>query len=152
MKRLLARNHFVDYTAETPDVGTSVEFEAAPLFGRHVVCGAEDHPGGSVDKSCRGREQVGISGFAFTREFGETEVEHFHDPVTPQHDVVGLDVAMNDADAVRGRKRARDLDADFERFEWREPATPDASAQGVAVDGLRRDELFGVDLVDLVDG
>src|ERR1051326_1689916 len=59
---------------------------------------------------------------------------------------------MNDTDAVRGRKRTGDLDSDFECFNNCEGASSNSIAQRVAVDELRGDELFGIDLVDLVDG
>ena len=51
---------------------------------------------------------------AFASEFCETEVENFNDAIVPQHDVVRLDVAMNDADAVSRGERAGDLNADVE--------------------------------------
>ena len=44
------------------------------------------------------------NGRAFTSEFRETKVEHFNDAVVTQHDVVRLDVAMNDADSSESRK------------------------------------------------
>ena len=55
---------------------------------------------------CVGRMSRSLGVCAFTSEFCETKVENFNDAVVTQHDVVRLDVAMNDADAV-GRSRAR---------------------------------------------
>ena len=44
----------------------------------------------------------------------QAEVEHLHVAVGPDHDVLGLDVAMDDAGRVRGGERARDLAADVD--------------------------------------
>jgi hypothetical protein len=41
--------------------------------------------------------------------FRETEVEHLHDPARRDHDVRGLQVAMDDAALVRDFERLRDL-------------------------------------------
>ena len=53
---------------------------------------------------------------AFTREFCETKVENLNNAIVPQHDVVGLDVAMNDANAVGRAEGAGDLNADLKHF------------------------------------
>ncbi len=88
---------------------------------------------------------------ALPREFSETEIEHLNDAVAAQHDVVGFDVAMNDADGVRGGKCARDLDSDVDNVGAGERSASDPVAQRFAVDELRDDEMLCVDLVDLVD-
>src|ERR1044072_7971352 len=89
--------------------------------------------------------------FAFASEFCQTKVENFDDAVVTQHDVVGLDVAMNDADAVRCTEGTGDLDADVEHVDRSERAFSYALAPCLTVDEFSGDELFGIDLVDLVD-
>ena len=42
----------------------------------------------------------------------ETEVEHLDDAVTPEHDVVRLEIAMDDASCMGGGHRACDLQGD----------------------------------------
>src|SRR5205085_2944050 len=88
---------------------------------------------------------------SFSRELGETKVEDFHDAVATQHDVVGLYVAMNDTEAVSGGKRASDLNGNVDCFAWWKRGEADAVPKSFAVDELSGDELFGVDLVDLID-
>ena len=79
---------------------------------------------------------------AFASEFGETEVENFHDAIAAKHDVVGLDVAMDDADAVSGAKGTGDLNSDVDRFARLERRCPYSLAQCFAVDEFGCDELF----------
>ena len=113
-------DHFVEHTTETPDVRARIDFQTSGLFRRHVMCRAEHDADAGIDHVLRWRERVGLQTLSFTSEFCETEVEHFNDAVMTQHDVVGLDVAMNDADAVRGAECTGDLNTDVERFGWSE--------------------------------
>src|SRR5215216_3802885 len=112
---------------------------------------AEHHANPGVDEVLSRRHGIGFSGGSFATEFGETKVEHFYDAVMTQHDVVRLDVAMDDADGVSCVKCAGHLNADVERFARCESAFSDAIAQCIAVDELGGDELLGIDLVDFVD-
>src|SRR5262249_41890859 len=116
IKGLLAGNHLVEHTAQTPDVRARVNFKTSRLFGRHVVSSTHHRAGGSVDKSLGWRERVSICGFSIAAQFDEAEVEYFHDAIAAQHDVVRRDVTMNDADTVSCRKCTCDLDSDFECF------------------------------------
>src|SRR6185503_18689446 len=112
MKRLPARDHFIEHTAEAPDVAAVVHVESARLFRRHVMRGAHDDSGCRVDEVLSRRERIRFGVFPFASELCETKVENFNDAVAPQHDVVRLDVAMRDADGVRRVKGAGDLYAD----------------------------------------
>jgi len=50
------------------------------------------------------------------------EIEHFHVPVTANHHVLGLDVAMDDALFVSRTERAGDLQRDVEGIaQWQPP-------------------------------
>ena len=53
-------------------------------------------------------------GFFGRRHAGQAEVEHLDVAVAPDHDVLGLDVAMHDAVRVGGGERAGDLAADVD--------------------------------------
>ena len=104
---------------------------------------SEHHADAGVDHVLSRRHGISFEYLAFaTAEFGETKVEHFHDAVVTQHDVVGLDIAMNDADGVSRGKGAGDLDADVEGVAGGESGSSDATAECVAVDELGGDELF----------
>ena len=50
------------------------------------------------------------------RELRESEVEDLHDAVRRDHDVRGLQIAMDDAAFVRGFERGGDLSRDAEGF------------------------------------
>ena len=87
-------------------------------------------------------------------QFGQTEIKHLHVTVVAQHDVFGLDVAVRDACAVSGGKRAGDLDCNFNRFIQFQPAFQ-LLAQSLAFNELHRDEVHGagfrLSLSDLVN-
>ena len=91
-------------------------------------------------------------GPADAREGGDAEVEHLHVAVGPQHQVVGLDVAMHDRRGMRGRKRRRGLDRDVEDLAKRQRAAREPLAQRLALDELRDEEPRAVVIADLVDG
>ncbi len=152
MKRLLSGDHLVEHTAKAPDIGPSVDFKSARLFGRHVLRCAQHHADFGFEEVLSGRHGIGLGrSLALRSQFGQTEIEDFNDAVMTQHDVVWLDVAMDDPDGVSGAKCAGDLDADVERVARFEGAHSDSVAQRVTVDEFGGDEMFGIDLVDLVD-
>ena len=94
-----------------------------------------------------GRERVGLD------ELGESKVEHFHVPVGAQHDVLGLDVAVEDVRLVSGGERARDADRDVDDLADAERlAGVEAVAQRLPFDVLGRDEVPRLLLPHLVDG
>src|SRR5215207_6552497 len=98
------------------------------------MCSAEHHAYACVDHVLSRRHGISLECLAFATEFGETKVEHFHDTVVTQHDVVRLDIAMHDADGVSRRKRAGHLNADVECLAGCQSACSDARAQRVPVD------------------
>ena len=60
----------------------------------------------------------------------ETEVEHLHEPVAAEHDVLGLDVAMDDAGCVRRAEGSRDLRADLDHLGKGQPSRGARAASG----------------------
>jgi len=111
------------------------------LLRRHVSGRAED----GIRVRQRGR----------ARELRETEVEDFHRLTLGDHDVAGLDVAMNDQLFVCGREPARDLNRDAERLFLRERLPRDHPVERFAVVVRHGDEhlaIFGfVDVEDRAD-
>ena len=82
----------------------------------------------------------------------EPEVEHLHVAVAPDHDVLGLDVPMDDAGRMRGGQRPRHLPSDIHRRRLRLRGL-DERTQGLAVDELLHDEELAAGcLPDFVDG
>jgi len=95
----LAGEHFVEDRAERKDVAARVEFPGFDLLGRHVLEGANDgallgHGGGSRDG---GGERCSRS--KWERGFCEAEIEELRTGFR-DHDVAGLQIAMNDALAM----------------------------------------------------
>ncbi len=73
-------------------------------------------------------------------EFGQTEVDDLDLAAIGHEDVAALDVAMDDAEAVRGVQRVGDLDAHFDQRVDRERSAVDAPPQRLAADHLHHEE------------
>lgn len=89
------------------------------------------------------------------QRFGETEVQDLGLTVRRHHDVVGLDVAVDDALGVRLGQSLRYLGGDLDRTLQIECLLLDQRAQRATLDELHRDEdrpVLFVDIVDLRDG
>src|SRR6266550_1967249 len=109
-KRRMPRYHFVKNYAETPDIGAFINLRAARLLRRHVTNGSQYRSQiglSECHRSCPVRRSLGEGGFG---QFCNPEIEHFHVAVRPEHDVLRLDVAMDNASIVRGGERTRHLD------------------------------------------
>ena len=81
----------------------------------------------------------------------ETEVEDLHEAVLRDHDVLGLQVAVDDAGLVRLREAARDLHREIERLLDGQRSAVDEVAQRPAVDELHREIRRGTGLADFED-
>ena len=103
-KRRAADQHLVDERAERIDVGARVGRSAQHLLRRHVLRRPHRHP------------RVGEARGLGRHVAGDAEVEHLHEVrlavARDQEDVLGLEIAVNDAAPVRGPERATDLDRD----------------------------------------
>ena len=94
----LRAKQLVQQHAKGPNVRAFVGMLAVVLLRGHVCKGADEHAGlslGSLDDA------------------GDPEIHHFDDAVLGDHDVGGLDVAMNDAalvGAVEGAARLHGVD------------------------------------------
>src|ERR1051326_4121184 len=119
----------------------------AALRAQHVV-GVDagevaGEPAGAVQR---------IGGVAAAGERGHAEVEDFHAAVATQHDVLGLDVAMNDPRLVRRGERARYAQRNLDGLgEWQRPAR-EAVPQRLALDVFAGDEVHAVVDADVEDG
>ena len=97
VKRQLAGDHLVHHYADRIEVGAAVD----ALFTRRLL-GAD-----VVDRADRlvgGGEGLGI------RQLRNAEVGHLDLPAAEQHDVLRLDVAVDNAAEMRVLQRAQDLD------------------------------------------
>ena len=91
---LLGREHLIHDNAEGVDVAARVGQFSSRLFGRNIVDGADGLPVVFVD-------------LVFQRR--DAEVFHLHSAVAQHHDVLGFDVAMDDAALMGVREGAGNL-------------------------------------------
>ena len=119
--------HLIQHHTGGVDVGAGVDPVAPGLLRRDIVDGAEGLLG---------------QGLAGVGQTGDAEVGHLHAAVPQHHDVLGLDVPVDDAPAVGVAQAAHDLGDKVQRF----PPVHAAPAlhvllQGDAVDQLH-DDIF----------
>src|SRR5262249_45405962 len=129
----MARYHFVEDYAETPDVGAFINRRAASLLARHVT------------SSSQYRAQVGLNQqecFIFRRRCRQfllgklcnSKIEHFYVSVSPKHDVLRLNVAVDNTGVVSSDQRTRHLDGDVNSFTQLHRSVLQAFAQRFALD------------------
>ena len=103
-ERPAARRHFVQNDAQREDVCCRAGLSPARLLGRHIGGCSQDGSWRRVlPESCRPFGRLMVD------DAREPEVEHLHVAVAPDHDVLGLDVPMDDAGRMRGGQRPRHL-------------------------------------------
>ena len=133
-------DHLEHHDAKRVQVRPRVDGLPERLLRRHVLRGAVDHP--------ELREHLPLLlGFAREPSDGhlrDAEVEHLHEIrialARDEHHVLGLEVAMDDAQGVRAPEGTRDLPGDVHRATELEPALGDDLAQAAALDELEDQE------------
>src|SRR5215472_12691911 len=136
--------HFVKHDAETPDIATLINWLSTRLLRRHVTNSSQYRPEIGVSECNRScpvrrspwhtealRRRLGEGGFG---KLCNPEVEHFRVPVRAEHDVVRLDVAMNNSRVVSGGKRTRYLNGDINSFTQLHRSAFQALTQRLALD------------------
>jgi hypothetical protein len=111
---------------------------ARPL-GRHVLERAHEHPClcaalarqrlARVDEVAEGRDH----------ELGQAEIEDLQQPVRRDHQVLGLEVAMDDPGAMRLGQTVRELGAQVEHFAEGQGTRPEPPPQRLPLDALHDD-------------
>jgi hypothetical protein len=146
--------------AERVDVGPLIGGRAARLLGRHVLQRADDLP---RDRHSRrqhtGRSPLrwparGAVGGIRSRGRGSRNPEIHDDrvPVGIEHDVLGLEVAVHDADRVSGRETVCHFPHDLERARHRELAFgPEQRRQRLPLDVRHRQVLHAALVTDVVN-
>ena len=101
----MTRQHLVEEDTQCIDIGARVDRSATNLLGCHRVDGPD---------LCAERGEVERV-FIRLDELRDPEIQELdHRRVPGQEDVAGLEIAMDDADGVRGRKRGGDGSHDVE--------------------------------------
>jgi hypothetical protein len=118
--RAAARDQLVEHDAERPDVDRSRRWGAAPARRRHV--------GRRAGRGVRG----------FQGELRQAEVDDPHAAVARDHDVLRLQIRMNEAAPVRLGDRFGHRAAAAQRLAHRQRSGLQARAQRCAVDVLER--------------
>ncbi len=148
IERTLAREQLVDHRAEREEIRPIVHRASGRLLGRHVGERAEDRAGGRHRFSANGAAPRDL---AAGLELREPEVHDLGRPVGADHDVAGLEVAVDDAARVRGREPLRDLCGQVERLIELEPSGHEPLAQAAVAQVLHRDVRDASGLADVVN-
>ena len=133
-----------------------VERLPSRLLGAHVMDRAHDRSGerGRGGHRQSPSEKIGRSaGWCRpgVEELGQAEIQELGVAVPGDHDVVRLDIAVEDARLVGFGQAFGDLESDVHRTEQIELAVGDEPRNGPAVDVFHGDERRPAILVDVVD-
>src|SRR5690606_9987667 len=145
VKWRFADQKLVEDGAQAPNIGPLIDVKAAGLLGRHI-------PGTAHHRS-RNRLVILTVGAVLEADhgLGEAEIQDLYDPVTPDHYILGLDIAMDDVFLMRGDQSIRSLLHDPQDAVQVQRFTLDDLAERSAFDKLGRQKVAEVVLADLVD-
>ncbi len=154
MEGTLTGRHLVENDTERKEIGARIETLSAHLFGSHVGHRPENFPGLRDGEIGRGLDVIGGQ-LGRAGPFGETEVQDFHAALGRDHDVAGLQIAVDHASLVSGGQCARDLKREIDHafdggdvaFEKRVERSPLDELHGeeanasVFLDGVKDDDV-----------
>jgi len=127
-ERRFAGEQFVQDAAERVHVGARVDGVAAGLLGRQVL-GSADH--GAA---------LGHALLVVEHRLGDAEVDDLHRAALVDHDVRGLDVAVDDAAPMAEAERLAHVGHDFDRaLGFERPVDAKDVSQAETVDVLHHD-------------
>ncbi len=133
-----ADDHLVEDAAERPEIGARIRTLAFELLRRHVRDGADHRPLGAQGR-CSGRRRAVEFGLRAAELLGETEVEHLG-AVLGEHDVAGLEVAVDDRTTVRRLHGLGDLAGDTQGIVDRQGAASDPILERLPLEVLHDQE------------
>ena len=137
-ERQLTREHFIQHDAHRINIGLIVDITAARLLRRDIVHRADGLVGHGL-RFC-------------LREACDAEIRHLNGAVLEQHDVLRLDVSVNDALFVGVLQSAEDLHRKVQRLSPFDLALLlNILLQGDAIDILHDDVLNAVTKADIID-
>ena len=134
---LPARQHLEEHHAEAEEVAARIDRLAAHLLGAHVAERPEDRPLSSVlvADGLGGHEGVGAPAGRLDLR-SQAEVEDLEPTLLRDPEVVGLQVAMDDAPLVGGGETLGHLDRQLDGLSGRERALLEPSSQRLALEEL----------------
>ncbi|MCY1008945.1 hypothetical protein OV079_25985 [Nannocystis pusilla] len=151
-ERPLAVQRLVERHAQAELVGQRVGRAAAELLRRHVRRRPEQDARGRAGRlRPRQRDLVGVLVVVLVAEADQAEVDHADPAVAADQDVVGLDVAVDEAGRVRRRQAARRLGEHRRDLAPAPTLLREPCPKGHAGDELHGDEHLVAVEADLVD-
>ncbi len=147
-ERVAAVHQLVQQDPEGELIGAMIDIAAFQLFRRHVGERADGRPrrrecGDGLDLAPRRRRGL---------ELGDAEVEDLDGPAGRHEDVLGFQIAVDDAGAVCGRECVRHRRCHLERLRPRQWPAGQAGAQGLALEQLGDEVDVPTLLPDVMDG
>ena len=135
-ERQLTGEDFIQHQAERVNIALDGDLFTGQLLRRHV-----------------GRSAVADFGtFDFSGQPGESEIGEEHLAAAIQHDVRGLQVAVEDALLVRGGEPGAEFARDFEGLIGGQPANPaEQGAEVFAIHVLHGEEILTLQLAEVID-
>jgi hypothetical protein len=91
-----------------------------------------------------------VTGPGRVHQFRDAEVQNLHAAIASEEQVLGLQIAMDDATVVRRREALRDLHGVVGRLALRHRAVPETLAQRLAFEQFRHDVQHGALAPDVV--
>ena len=136
----LTGHGLVEQATEGEDVRSMVDPLALHLFGRHIADGPHDRSFGRLLPGHGRNLSTTLFGQGLG-QLGEAEIQHLGIAVAGDHDVVGLEIAVDDALGVGLGEPLRRLAEPTEQVLGRGLVDMDLSLERRAVDALHGDEV-----------
>ena len=141
------RRHLVEHDPQREHVRSRIDRLALGLLGGHVADRPDQCVGGRHLRR-RDRRRVGSR---FMPQLGDPEVENLQAAAGANHDVAGLEIAMDDALLMRRRHRVGQRDRPSEELGPWHAAFRDHLSQRCPFDDLHRQEMNIRHLFDRID-
>ncbi len=145
----LAGGHLVEHDAQGEDVRARVDFLALRLLGRHVGRGSQH---ASLAGHHFRRHDRGLHVGRFLAQLGQAEVEHFDSSLVIDHEVVGLEVAVENPLRMGRGQSVAEGNGDLEELPQAHPAGWDQGTQGLAFHQLHGEEVPAPVFLDRMHG
>jgi hypothetical protein len=112
LKRAPVSEHFIEHHAEAENIRAMIGRSPTHLFRRHIADSSHDGAGIGFSNGLRG---IRVR-WSLRLQFRESEVENLRTAVVRDHDVIGLEIAMDDAGGMRGGQSVGNLRGEVDRL------------------------------------